>query len=305
MVDSATYDFGSVVEGTKVKHDFVVRNGGTAPFTIQRIVPSCGCTASSASTETVPPGGESKIHVTFDTTGFSGTKEKSVQILTSDPVNGRLEVKLRGRIETDVVVEPPFVAFGDIVGSQGSIAPKRVAVSVRAGADVVLGDVQTFGTGITVTPVTSEPTKKVFDIALAAGIPPGALRERIVVATSVGGKEKSLNIPIVASVKREISLRPETISFGIISGTEPLIRKATLTNFGGKPVAVVSVKSSDPALSARYKTVDNGRNFLLELRLDPQRVTTDFRGTVTVITDRQDVGPVALNVYGILPPPER
>jgi len=305
VIESAVHDFGSVIEGTKVKHDFVVHNKGTAPFTIQRIVPSCGCTASSASVETVPPGGQATIHVTFDTTGFAGTKEKSVQILTSDAAYGQLEVRLKGRIETDVTVEPPFVAFGDVVGSHGSLASKRVTVSVRAGADVVLGEARTFSQALIVTPVTSEPTKRVFDVALVPGLSPGTLRDRIVVSTFSGGHEKPLNIPIVAAVKSELSLRPENLSFGIISGEEPLVRKATLTNFGSKPVGIVSVTSSDPALSADYKTVDNGKNFLFELRLDPRRVTTDFRGTVTVITNRQDVGPVALNVYGILPPPER
>jgi Protein of unknown function (DUF1573) len=34
------YDFGKVVEGTKVSHIFEIRNGGNEPLDIERIMPS-------------------------------------------------------------------------------------------------------------------------------------------------------------------------------------------------------------------------------------------------------------------------
>lgn len=302
VVDAPIHDFGTVPEGTKVRHEFVLRNAGTGPFSIQRIMPSCGCTASNASVDTLSPGAETKIQVTFDTTGFSGERESKVVILTSDPDNGQIEVRLRGRIETDVIFEPAALVFGDVIKGQTEGGSKRVTASVRAGARIVVDDVRSSARGVVITPVLNAPDKRVFDVSLGNDVPLGPLRDRITVVTRAGEETKSVNLPLVAFVRSEVSLRPSSISFGVIEGAAPLVRKATLNNVGAQPIRIVSVTASDPALSAEVKPVDEGRNFVVEVKLDPQRVKANLQATVTVITDRQDVGPVALQVYGILPP---
>jgi Protein of unknown function (DUF1573) len=38
LADS-TFDFGSVVEGTQIEHDFVLKNNGSEPLVIEKIVP--------------------------------------------------------------------------------------------------------------------------------------------------------------------------------------------------------------------------------------------------------------------------
>lgn len=302
VAPETTFEFGSVSQGVKVVHEFTLRNEGTAPFSIQRVVPSCGCTASAANTTTVTPGGEAKIRVEFDTTGFSGERTKSVRVLTSDSERPSIDLLLKGTIFPDVVADPAYIAFGDVFPGTDNPLAKTVTVTVRDGAEVSLGGAKAWSNSIVVTEIEKGSMKRVFSVSLAPNVPQGELRDRVVVMLTKGSSESALNIPVVASVKAEVVVKPSTISFGVIEGDTIMTRKATLNNFGIRPVRVTDITSSDPALSAAATPIDGGKAFILNLSLDPKKVKGDFRGVLSIITDRQDIPPVALQVYGIVPP---
>src|SRR6187402_3203154 len=75
-VPDATYDFGAVRQGTRVEHQFELKNTGAAPLKIERMHTSCGCTAAVLDSDTIAPGGKTHLKATFDTTGFQGAKMK-------------------------------------------------------------------------------------------------------------------------------------------------------------------------------------------------------------------------------------
>ncbi|MFM1847881.1 MAG: hypothetical protein RL417_1355 [Pseudomonadota bacterium] len=298
----SVYDFGAVSQGTKVRHEFKIKNEGTAPFNIQRVVPSCGCTASAADISTVPPGGEAKIKVEFDTSGFSGRKSKTVRVLTSDSERSAIDLMVKGEILPDVVADPAYISFGEVFVGPGGAEPKKVTVTVREGAGVTIGEVKAWSKAIAVSEVERSPSKRVLSVKLLEGVPPGELRDRVVVSLVKAGGDSALNIPVVASVKSEVVLRPATVSFGVIEGKERMVRKVTVSNLGKRPVKIKEITSTNPALSATFSAVDATGNFLVEVALDPTAIKNDFKEQLRIITDRQDVPPMALNVYGIVPP---
>lgn len=301
VASESAFDFGTVPQGAKVVHEFSLKNEGSAPFSIQRIVPSCGCTASAADISTVPPGGAAKIRVEFDTTGFSGERTKSVRVLTSDSERPSIDLTIKGVIVADVVAEPAYLALGDIFPAAVT-SKKQVTVRVREGSDTKIRGVKAWSNAITVTEDEVAPSKRVLSVGISPNLPPGDIRDRIVVTLETSSGEKMFNIPVVASVKSEVVVKPGVLSFGVIEGEKILLRKATLSNFGSRPMAVREISSSDPALSGVATPVDGGKGFVIEVSLDPKGIQSDFRGVLTIITDRQDVPPVALNVYGIVPP---
>ena len=110
-IGSPVYDFGTVAQGTVVTQEFTVKNSGTADLVVNRLVPSCGCTASSASQNSIAPGESGTIKVEFDTTGFSGDKLKSVRVYTNDMDNPTAMLTVKGTVESEVQVEPKRVDF--------------------------------------------------------------------------------------------------------------------------------------------------------------------------------------------------
>lgn len=88
-----TKDFGDIVQGDKVSHTFEFENTGTEPLILSNVLTTCGCTATSWPREPIAPGENSKIEVSFNSTGKKGRQNKVVTIV-SNAVNAQERVKL-------------------------------------------------------------------------------------------------------------------------------------------------------------------------------------------------------------------
>ena len=77
------YDFGVLIEGEKVSHVFKFKNTGTADLVITKVSSSCGCTVVDFSNAPVPPGGEGKIEVVFNSAGTRGYQHKKIRVLAN------------------------------------------------------------------------------------------------------------------------------------------------------------------------------------------------------------------------------
>jgi len=90
--DPYAWDFGSVKEGTLLKHVFILRNESKTTLVINKLQTSCGCTASTASHNEIPQGQASKVEVSFNTKGYSGKVKQFVYVHTND--SGKPIIKL-------------------------------------------------------------------------------------------------------------------------------------------------------------------------------------------------------------------
>ena len=64
--EETEYDFGMVMEGEKVVHDYKFTNTGDEPLIISNAKGSCGCTVPDWPREPIAPGESSVIKVQFD-----------------------------------------------------------------------------------------------------------------------------------------------------------------------------------------------------------------------------------------------
>lgn len=77
------YNFGDITQGDKVAYTFKFKNDGDAPLILSNVLTTCGCTASSWPREPIAPGEESKIDVTFNSTGKVGHLNKVITIMSN------------------------------------------------------------------------------------------------------------------------------------------------------------------------------------------------------------------------------
>ncbi|MDR2809590.1 MAG: DUF1573 domain-containing protein [Tannerellaceae bacterium] len=97
-VSEENYDFGTIKEnGGKVSHTFVVKNDGTQPLVITRVIASCGCTTPDWTKEPIAPGKTGEILVTYDPQGRPGPFAKTVSIY-SNGKKGSQVITIRGEV---------------------------------------------------------------------------------------------------------------------------------------------------------------------------------------------------------------
>lgn len=93
------HDFGVIKEvDGKVSHTFVIRNTGSAPLVIARVLATCGCTTPVYETEPIAPGKESKIVVTFNPAGRPGQFVKTIAVY-SNGYDGAFTLRIKGVVE--------------------------------------------------------------------------------------------------------------------------------------------------------------------------------------------------------------
>jgi len=96
-VAEPAYDFGTVVEGPQITHDFKIKNEGKEPLILSNVHASCGCTIPTWPKEPILPGKESVISATYNTSGRPGHFTKSITI-ESNSSGGNKVINITGEV---------------------------------------------------------------------------------------------------------------------------------------------------------------------------------------------------------------
>ena len=110
-VDTVTYDFGSVAEGTVVSHTFILTNLGDATLTITGTRATCGCTTTALSKASLAPGESVSLEARVDTSHFSGRIMKQVYVDSNDPTAPSAIVYIQGDV---MQLQPYNITLGDL-----------------------------------------------------------------------------------------------------------------------------------------------------------------------------------------------
>jgi hypothetical protein len=116
-VDPAVLDLGVVPRKGLTNHDVKVYNRGKATLEISKVTWSCGCVRASIdpAKKSVPPDGETAVTVTVDPSHISGFEsEKTVTILSNDPANARMNIRVLAKIDPEFFLDPQTVDFGEV-----------------------------------------------------------------------------------------------------------------------------------------------------------------------------------------------
>lgn len=300
QVDQSIFDFGKVMQGTQVVHDFTLRNVGDAPLEIDKVQPSCGCTAVASVTDVIEPGAEVQLRSTFDTSGFYGYKVKTIRVFSNDPTQASTVLSLRGTVQRDVEVSPPRVYFGAV--DKGRSPTKSLTLTRAAGSKIQIGEVTSHSDKLTVSVEELKAGGKKVSVTLSDQLPVGTFRSRLSVKTS-SDKNPVITVPVFAKIQGDLRLTPLDVSFGLHEGPleSALEEEVLLENHGDVPVSVTGVSSDSPLVSATVAELEKGKRYQILVQVAAQAQGT-VRAVLTIETDHPDRDQQQLNlpVYGIV-----
>lgn len=81
--DETEFNFGTVKEGTIVKHTFQFKNTGHVPLLISDVRTTCGCTVPTWNKTPIAVGATDKIDVSFNTENKQNEQVKKITILAN------------------------------------------------------------------------------------------------------------------------------------------------------------------------------------------------------------------------------
>jgi hypothetical protein len=93
---ATSFDFGKIVVGKPVTHEFTFTNTGNIPLVISSVQASCGCTVASYSKEPVAPGATGFIKATYNA-AKAGQFSKTVTVNTNTE-EGTVLLTIKGEV---------------------------------------------------------------------------------------------------------------------------------------------------------------------------------------------------------------
>jgi hypothetical protein len=97
-VDDPEFKFGTINQGEKVEHTYVLTNSGKSDLHIRKVSASCGCTAVQPEKTVIAPGEAVNIKTVFNSAGKVGNQNKTVTIITNDPKKSKMILWVKGEV---------------------------------------------------------------------------------------------------------------------------------------------------------------------------------------------------------------
>jgi hypothetical protein len=97
-VDDPEFQFGTITQGEKVEHTYVLTNSGKSDLYIRKVSASCGCTAVQPEKTVIAPGESVNIKTVFNSAGKVGNQNKTVTIITNDPRKSKMILWVKGEV---------------------------------------------------------------------------------------------------------------------------------------------------------------------------------------------------------------
>jgi len=110
------FDFGKIPQGKPVTHVFEFTNTGTAPFSLEKVQASCGCTTPVWNKDVVAPGQTAKI-----TVGYNAQNEGQFAKPVTITYNGNQvkQITIKGEVwKTPVTSAPENTSVNALITEQ-------------------------------------------------------------------------------------------------------------------------------------------------------------------------------------------
>lgn len=106
LIDDAEFKFGRMEVGEERTHKFIIRNEGDVPLVLKKGHTTCQCTVSELEMGEVAPGKSGTVTLTWKPTGQAEQFNKGADILTNDPLNKVIKLRIVGMVAPRLLTIP-------------------------------------------------------------------------------------------------------------------------------------------------------------------------------------------------------
>lgn len=242
------HDFGTVARGAKSEFVFEFENLYEESLHVSGVRTSCGCTAASATKETLKTWEKGGIVAAFNTQSFLGHRNATITVTFDKPFFAEVQLNVQGFIRSDVVFAPGSIDFGAI--DQGQPANKKVTVNYAGKDNWQIVDVRSANSSLEVElnelqrgggRVSYEMT-----VFLKPEMPEGFFQDQLVLVTN---DTRGGGVPLMVEgrVVPGLTVSPASLFLGVLQPGQSVTKQLVVK--GRHPFKILDMRSSDPRLA--------------------------------------------------------
>lgn len=285
------FDFKEVWQGQPAEGEFVIKNVGTAPLTLDTRS-SCGCTVATKPKSPLEPGQETKFKISYNTS-HAGKAQKTVTVTTNDPEHPSAVIRVNGSVKALVAATPSDrVAFSNL--ETDSVESRTIQLESQYNAPLNLKLRENPNPGpFTVELKELEPGKR-YELTVTTK-PPLALNLNNTTVILETGLNTAPTVPVylTASVPPRVAVIPARLSVAA-SAKQPAQQTLQVNYRASTPVEITDVKSDNDAV--KWEMLPAGpvaadakmRTYRLRVTLPTYDELPDTGATLQIFTSAPD-----------------
>lgn len=283
IIAETSYNFGELSESAPVSHDFIVKNTGKNTLNIRDVKPGCGCTIARFD-RAVPPGGEGKVTLVLDLSGFQGYVKKSALVLSDDPANPRVTLFMEGTVKPLIEILPEKTIY--FQGMADELTEKTIDLITTAKPFHIRKIQDSLDKKAGYRLETLEDGKQ-YRLRVFNSIPRGSYRGTITLYTDYPEKPE-LTVWVNGFVEGEIGIRPAALIIGQLYQDQGVASgKVMVINNKKRPFKITRCTYDDRIIDVTQSSLPNEMGFGLEVK--PKMENIPFgRRVQTVLTVETD-----------------
>lgn len=301
MAGATAYDFGEVVQGQPLEHEFAWRNDGPAPLAVEAVITGAG-TALLAVDSLVPVGGEGKVRVRLNTQQLLGPVNALVKVRYKTPDARPTWFALRGRVVAPIELAPSAEAY--FFTFQGEGPERGIVVVNHQRHPLALRAVRSDNPRFRVRADTlAAGSRYRLTIALDSAVPAGRDSAHITLTTD-SPEYPTLLVRALAYVDELVSAFPKTVDFGQIAyghiDGEVIGKKVILVQkHRGSDFKVLGATLDVPYMDVAVVPQRPGQSFLINVTIAKARARPgDIHGSLRIKTNDPAVPEFVLPLRG-------
>ena len=300
------WDFGKVIEGPKVKRIVHFTNTGKSPLIIEQVQTSCGCTAAEAEgRKEIPPGEDGAIRVEYNTKDRPGKANKTVTVVSNDPLNKNFELKFDVEVVRLVDAQPSRVSFFGI--KKGETRNQLVKVLGLEDKPLRILSAKSANGAVAVTmKALTEGARSgaTIDVSVPVDKPIGEIRDEIVLATSYK-KSPEVRIPVFGEVIGRVQVLPKRAFLNGPTGNSTILQVTADPPEGFQVLKAKAAKGLVNTKVKKLKTPDGKVNWQVVVSIPWLQKDGPIDDELTVTTNDPEQPEFKIPVAGMKSKPEK
>jgi hypothetical protein len=300
-IQTLEHNFGEIKKGSVARHDFIVKNEGSADLEIKSVAPACGCTASDF-TKIIPPGQVGKITLSVNSTGFNGAITKHAEVYTNDPERPQFTLMMSMIVLGDEAPRGsqvgPFLIGPTTEWStrvpQGSSVNGLITITNTSSQPIKVTKFDPNGAVFAATLQTLEDGKRYAANFVSAPTLPVGSHKQLVKLTTDSKDMPELSLTLEVIITPAVTVNPASLTFDNVPVSDADAEVSLVSKFlwvragrdGG--LEVKSITSDLPFLKVKVETADGG-SITLRVGFGEKPPKGTSSGKIKIETNNSDV----------------
>jgi hypothetical protein len=297
------HDFGTVARGSQLRYAFPLVNRTDQEIRIYNWRAKCGCTNVNVGAKIIPPGTQTSIEVTVDTTKFTGPKPSGLTLIFERPSFVEVDLNTSCYIRSDIVTNPGLVDFGIFRRSEKMPSATLVVTYAGGKSDWDVVKMKTRSSNVSakgeLTRTADGQSHFTITATLDPSVPNGYLKDEITLVTN---DESTPTIPlaVVANIQSAVALTPSIINFGQVQPGQSVSKTVLVRS--SEAFKITDLAASQDELKPTDQTNGAQPVHRVQLTLKAPSQPGPFHSTLTVKTDIPDEPAAVLKTFATVGP---